>query len=176
MIRGCFPGSFDPPTVAHIEIARVAIAHLELDRLDLCISRAAIGKRRAHAPIDVRVEVLSESLAALPEARVRVTDEQFIVDIASGYDAVVMGADKWRQVNDPAFYDDDQRLARRAVDALPAVAVVARPPDVVPPGAELLIDATELVDGVSSTRARRGDHGVMTDPARRAARDGRWWI
>ncbi len=30
-----------------------------------------------------------------------ITDRQLIAEIASGYDVVVMGADKWAQVRDP---------------------------------------------------------------------------
>ena len=36
-----------------------------------------------------------------------VTDAQLIVDIARDYDVVVMGADKWAQVRDAAWYGDD---------------------------------------------------------------------
>ena len=31
------------------------------------------------------------------------TEKQLIVDIAQGYDIVIMGADKWHQVNDAAY-------------------------------------------------------------------------
>ncbi len=44
MRRGAYPGSFNPPTVAHLAIADAARRRLGLDRVDLIISRDALGK------------------------------------------------------------------------------------------------------------------------------------
>ena len=38
-----------------------------------------------------------------------VTDRVHLADIAAGYDALVLGADKWAQVLDPAFYESVPR-------------------------------------------------------------------
>ena len=66
-----------------------------------------------------------------------VRDHRLVADIAEGYDVVVMGADKWHQIQELQWYDDeadrDATLAR-----LPEVAVALRPPLIVPP--ELLLD------------------------------------
>jgi hypothetical protein len=91
-----------------------------------------------------------------------VTDAQLIADIAAGYDAVLMGADKWAQVIDPAWYAST--LARdEAVARLPRVLVAARPPfsasDV-----ELLELPPSLL-AVSSTAARQGHREFMSEEA-----------
>ena len=44
MIRGVYPGSFDPLTVAHLAIAEAAQRAAHLDRIDLTLSRVALGK------------------------------------------------------------------------------------------------------------------------------------
>ena len=41
---------------------------------------------------------------AAPGWRSRVTDRQLIAEVAAGYDAVVVGVDKWLQIVDPAWY------------------------------------------------------------------------
>ena len=70
--------------------------------------------------------MLARLVAGRPELGVVVTDAQLVADIARGYDVVVMGADKWAQVNDPAWYDSP--AARdAALAALPRVLVVPRP-------------------------------------------------
>ena len=61
-----------------------------------------------------------------PWLRVVVIDARLIADIADGYDAVVMGADKWAQVVDPAWYGDDPTERDRALARLPRVAVAPR--------------------------------------------------
>ncbi|MDQ1449821.1 MAG: hypothetical protein QOC79_2792, partial [Actinomycetota bacterium] len=45
--RGVYPGSFDPPTIAHAAIAAAAVHAAQLDRLDLAISEIALGKDAA---------------------------------------------------------------------------------------------------------------------------------
>ncbi|GIU88651.1 MAG: hypothetical protein KatS3mg009_3166 [Acidimicrobiia bacterium] len=125
MRRGVFPGTFDPPTVAHVAIAEAARAHAGLDRLDLAVSRRALGKedRDLH---DTRLAALRRLQAARPWLGVVVTDAQLVADIAHGYDVVVMGADKWAQVRDPAWYGSE--TARDAALArLPRVLVAPRP-------------------------------------------------
>ena len=58
-MRGVFPGSFDPLTVAHMAIADAAVSHFGLDRLDLVISRLALAKDHAgHVPVEERVAAI----------------------------------------------------------------------------------------------------------------------
>src|SRR5690349_23860017 len=95
-IRGVFPGSFDPPTIAHVAIAEAAVRAGALTRLDLAISRVALGKdAHAQAPPGDRRAFVERLGASRPWLRVVVTDAQLITDIAADYDVVVMGADKW---------------------------------------------------------------------------------
>ena len=94
-----------------------------------------------------------------------------------------MGADKWAQVRDPAWYGGDAHARDRALAALPRVLVAPRPGfDVV--GAEVL-DIDPEHAHVSSTRARSGEHHlVVPDVRRRLLVDGNnvvgskpdgWW-
>jgi hypothetical protein len=168
--RGVYPGSFDPPTIAHVAIAEAAVRVGALDRLDLAISRVALGKDAAgQQPLDVRVEMLERLAHSRPWLGVVVTEAQLITDIASGYDLVVMGADKWAQVRDPAWYDDSAAARDAALARLARVLVVARP------GFEVVgADALELPEhlgAVSSSAARAGNHDLIAPECRPPAHD-----
>lgn len=162
---GVYPGSFDPPTRAHIQIALTARRHHDLERVDLVVSTVALGKSVAVVPrLEDRVDVLRATVANIDGLRVRVTDAQMIVDIAEGYDVVVMGADKWAQVNDVAWYDDE--AARDfALSRLPTVALAPRPPHPVPSQHALALPE-DLLE-ISSSAARAGRVEWMTDAAAR---------
>ena len=154
---GVFPGTFNPPTVGHLAIADAAVAQFGLVRLDLVLSEAPIDKHGTGdlLPLAERVALVREALAGRPWATVRTTHHQLIVDIASGYDLVVMGADKWAQVCDPRYYADT--AARdAALAALPAVAVAPRGDWTVPE--EHRLDVAPWVGEVSATAVRSGRH------------------
>jgi predicted RNA-binding protein with PIN domain len=181
--NGAYPGSFDPLTVAHLAIAEAAVDAAALDRLDLVLSRSALGKEDgAHASIDARVAAIERAARDRPWLRAVVTDAQLIADIARDYDAVVMGADKWAQVRDPSWYSDT-RARDAALAALPRVLVVPRP-GFDTAGAELL-DVAEEMTHVSSTRVRDGEHHLIAPEARRrlivdgnnviGSRPDGWW-
>ena len=53
-----------------------------------------------------------------------VTEAQLIVDITRGHEVVVMGADKWAQVDDPAWYGGDATAGDAAPAALSDLALV----------------------------------------------------
>ena len=163
--RGVYPGSFDPPTIAHAAIAEAAVQAADLDRLDLAISRLALGKdAETQRPLATRLAAVEKLAITRPWLRVIVTDEQLIADIAAGYDAVVMGADKWEQVCDPAWYADDPAARDAALARLPRVLVAPRPGFVVV-GAEVL-ELPEHLGEVSSTAARAGSHHLIAPEAR----------
>ena len=123
---GAYPGSFDPPTVAHLAVVDAVVARAGLQRLDLVVSRDALGKGTPSTPtLADRITVLEQVAAGRTGLGVRVTDARLIVDVVDGYDVVVMGADKWAQVVDPAWYGSDPRAGRRA---RPAAGGVRRPP------------------------------------------------
>ncbi|HTK15294.1 MAG TPA: hypothetical protein VL769_02790, partial [Acidimicrobiia bacterium] len=125
--RGVYPGSFDPPTIAHAAIAEAAVRAAQLDALDLAISERALGKDAAtQRPLAERLAAIERLTATRPWLDVVVTDAQLIADIAAGYDAVVMGADKWEQVRDPAWYANDPAARDAALARLPRVLVAPR--------------------------------------------------
>ena len=97
---GVYPGSFHPLTIAHVAIIDAALQQLDLARLDLSISRAAFDKSHLDAHLGERVDALRRSFTHRLEVGVIVTEHRLIADVARGYDAVVMGADKWHQLHE----------------------------------------------------------------------------
>ena len=160
---GVYPGTFDPLTIAHLAVADAAVDQLGLSRLDLVISRRALGKEHLdEATIERRVHAVSEVIADRPELAIVVADAQLLVDIARGYDAVVMGADKWAQVIDPAWYGDDPDARDAAVAALPRVAVAPRLGWSAPDAFRL--EVPEHVAEVSASAVRDGRHEWAVRP------------
>ncbi|TML19523.1 MAG: hypothetical protein E6G39_01475 [Actinobacteria bacterium] len=105
---GVYPGSFNPPTIAHVAIAAAAREQRSLDRVVFVVSRSPINKEHVDRPLfEHRVDVLRTEVARYQWLDVEITEARLLVDIARGYDVLVMGADKWAQVNDPEYYDDD---------------------------------------------------------------------
>lgn len=170
---GVYPGSFNPPTVAHLAIAEAALAAHALDRVVLSISRTALAKEHVeHPPFDERVAIVHASVAHHDALDVRVTHHQLLVDVAAGFDLLVLGADKWQQIHDPGWYGDDPVARDAAVSALPPVAIVPRDGIDVP---DHLVLEVPRATGVSSTQARAGDLDLMTPAARaHAERTGTW--
>ncbi len=150
--------------MAHLAVAEAAVAAYGLDRLDLVVSRVALAKGEIERPLLVhRLEVLEQAAASRAWLGVALRDEQLLVDLAEGYDVLVMGADKWEQLHDPQFYGGSATARDQAVAALPTVAVVDRPPWLAPPEhrLEVHVDFHE----VSSTHVRAGRHDWMADEA-----------
>ena len=154
---GCYPGSFDPPTVAHLAIAEAAVEQGGLDRLELVLSRTALGKEgRQRSPVEERVAALEAmGLTAV------VTDRRLVAEIAEGYDVLVVGADKWAQLLDPAWYPTPEAHAA-ALAGLPRVLVAPRAGYPVPDGVEVLdihpdhhhVSSTAVAEGRDDWRAR----------------------
>src|SRR4051812_17613595 len=127
MAIGVYPGSFNPPTVAHLALAEAAVRQCGLERVDLVVSRQTLGKDAAElVALDHRVAVLDAIAATRPWMRAAVTDHRLIADIARDYDVVVLGADKWCQVADARWYGDDPDRRDAAVAALPRIALAPR--------------------------------------------------
>ncbi len=173
MTVGVYPGSFSPLTIAHLAVADAARAHLGLDRLDLAISRDALGKPDlamsgvTGSAIEERIRVVRRAFGDRSWLDVVVVEARLIVDIARGYDAVVMGADKWAQVNDPAWYGGDPTARDAALAALPTVAVAPRAGVVVPGSIALPVPAH--IDEVSSSAVRAGrTEWAARPPSRRS--------
>lgn len=170
---GVYPGTFNPPTPAHLEIAASARRQHHLDRVDLAVSRIALGKERLERPLfEHRVAVLRAEAEGHDWLQVVVTGARLIAEIARGYDVVVMGADKWAQVNDPEWYETP--AARDlAVAQLPTLAIAPRPGYEVPP--EHLLDVPSHLAEVSSTAARSGRPELMSLAAARFDEDTGAW-
>ena len=171
---GVYPGSFNPPTLAHVAIADAARRQRDLDLVVLTHSHRVLGKDVVERPrFHHRVEVLDAVAAEHDWLHTDVTTHTLLVDIADGFDVVVMGADKWHQIQELQWYADaserDAALAR-----LPEVAVAPRPPLSVPAALRLEVEPEHIHD-VSSTAARSGALGLMAGPARAfAERTGAW--
>jgi nicotinate-nucleotide adenylyltransferase len=153
---GAYPGSFDPPTVAHLAVAEAARHQCGLDRLDLVVSTVALGKGVPARPLlEHRVAVLRQLTGTRPWLTVTVTEHRLLADIADGYDVVVMGADKWEQIVDPSWYGGCPSTRDQALARLPDIAVAPRPGGQVPTGVTVLdVDAGHRP--VSSTAVRAG--------------------
>jgi nicotinic acid mononucleotide adenylyltransferase len=172
---GVYPGSFNPPTVAHLAIAEAARERHNLDRIDLCVSTAALAKEHVVHPLfDHRLEVLEAAVADLHWLTIRATELQLLADIADGYEVLIMGADKWVQIQDPVWYGDDPAARDRALASLPTVAVAPRDGLHTPP--DLTLDVIpDLIAKVSSTIARAGETRLMLSAAQDfAQRTGAW--
>ncbi len=153
MRTGVQPGSFDPPTLAHLAIAHGALRHHRLDRVVWTVSRRPLGKDIGRSDVDDRLAVLRAVAADHRWLAVEISDARLVADIADGHDVVVMGADKWHQIHDPAFYADEASMAD-ALDRLPTCAVVPRLSLEVPD--EVRLDVPDWVGGQSSTDAVDG--------------------
>jgi hypothetical protein len=150
-VRGAYPGTFDPPTIAHLAIAEAAVRQCRLTRVDLVVNREPLGKGSVRS-LDERVSVLESVASTRPWLGVVVTDLVHLADIADGYDVLIMGADKWGQVLDPSFYGSEVHRDE-AVARLPRLAI-ARRGELPVPGDCVVLDV-EMHD-VSSTAARAG--------------------
>jgi hypothetical protein len=171
---GVYPGSFDPPTVAHLHVAEAAREQCALDRVDLTLSLVTLGKDDGRlAPVEQRAATLAELAEGRPWLGVRATPARLLADIAEGYDVVVLGADKWHQLLDASWYgstaDRDEALSR-----LPVVALAPRPPwtmptedpTAAPPVAVevVVLDTDPAHHPVSATEVRAGRHEWRARP------------
>lgn len=159
--RGAYPGSFNPPTVAHLAVAEAARRQCRLVAVDLILSSTTLGKEGDPdlAPVADRAEALVALSRRRRWLRVVVSEHRLLADLAQGYDVLVLGADKWAQIQEPSWYGGeagrDAALAR-----LPHVALAPRPPHPLPatgPGLTILDVGAEHHE-VSSTAVRAGRH------------------
>ncbi len=152
---GCYPGSFNPATIAHVAVAEAAWQQCHLERVDLLLSRVTLGKESVVGPsVDERADALRQLLANRPWIGVVVTDAQLLVEVAHGYDILVMGADKWAQITQDRWY---LSVAERnaALAGLPPIAMAPRPPHIIPAHA-VQLEISRQLWAVSSTGVRSG--------------------
>jgi hypothetical protein len=146
-----YPGTFDPPTIAHLAVAEAAWRTCEVDRVDLVLSTDPIGKP-SPTSLDERVDALEALAARRPWLGVAVSEHRLIADVCQGYDVVVLGADKWAQVLDPSYHPSEVDW-RASLDRLPLVAVARR--GGLPIEGDVLILDVDLGE-VSSSAVRAG--------------------
>src|SRR5689334_7212315 len=119
------PGTFNPPTVAHLEMADAARRQASLDRVDFVMSRVSLGKESLVRPsVDERADVLRQLSDARPWLAVCIAEAQLVSDLSVGYDVLIVGADKWRQLLDPSYYESED-AHRAALELLPPRVLVA---------------------------------------------------
>jgi hypothetical protein len=178
---GAFPGSFNPLTHAHLAVADAARRAGRLDRVDLCLSRVAIDKEEVSRPLlEHRVEVLQQAVQARPWLGVVVSEVQLVVDLAAGYDAVIVGSDKWAQMTDPLYYGGSLEARDAALHRLPLVVMVHRP-GFPPPkpiswhGSLLSLEVPPELGQVSSSGARGGQWEWMAPEAAAFDRESGAW-
>lgn len=176
---GVYPGSFNPPTVAHVAIAEEALRVGALDRVDLVVSRSPLGKPAVTVPsLEDRLEVLRAVAGNHCGFGVRLTSDQLFADIAAGADAVVLGADKWAQLVDPIWYGGSAATRDEAIARLPLALVVPRPPFALPaplPERVQPLRISEELLEVSSTAVRAGRREWMAaEAAEFDERTGAW--
>jgi cytidyltransferase-like protein len=186
---GAYPGTFDPPTVAHLAIAEAALNQGGLDAVVLVVSTSPLGKAPTVPSFEDRIAVLQQVASARPWMEIAVTEHRLIADVAAGYDAVIMGMDKWLQVVDPAWYGGSVPDRDAATARLPRVLLAPRPgaeTATAAPAGVLMLDVHPSHGPVSSTLVRAGRTewmveeaatfdrltGAWTDPARYAANSG----
>ena len=156
MRRAIFPGSFDPLTVGHLAVAEAAREQVELEELVMVISRVPLAKDpAAQAPVDERLAAIRAAADERPWLIAAETEHQLLVDIAEGFDFLIVGADKAAQLSDPAFYGNSEAERDAALAGLPALVVAPRPAGVIPEQA-IVLDLPAWLADVSSTAVRSG--------------------
>lgn len=155
LIRACYPGTFNPPTVAHLAIAEAARIQLGCDLVEFVLSTVTLGKDdRSLPPVGNRAEALRTLCSARSGLAVTLREGSLLADLADGYDWVILGADKWHQIQDVRWYESISHRDR-CLAALPPIAVAPRPPDLLPDHLTVLQVPAELQQ-VSSTAVRAG--------------------
>lgn len=166
---GVYPGTFNPPTVAHLAIAEAAAGQAGLDRVELILSVVALGKEQLDRPTpSERFDVLRTIAASRPWLGVRTTSHQLLADIAEGAGAVILGADKWAQIADPVWYGGSTADRDGALERLPLILVAPRAPFPLPPdrpGRVQTLHVDPDHGAVSSSAVRAGQRAWMLDEA-----------
>lgn len=154
-LRAVFPGSFDPPTEAHVAIALAALHQLNLHRFDFAVSKDALGKSPgSQAPLEDRVRILLDITQRDPRLGILVTPDRLLSDISQSYDFLVIGEDKLSQLRDPEFYESIEEMEAK-LRLLPELVVVPRGTSKTLP--HRLLSLKVDISAVSSTKVRAGD-------------------
>jgi nicotinic acid mononucleotide adenylyltransferase len=160
-IRACYPGTFNPATVAHLAVAEAACQQLVIDEFVFVLTTHTLGKNdNEMSSAEYRAEALRSltirpATPPSPEWSVHITKHSLLTDLSQGFDWLIMGADKWHQINELRWYNKDAAQRDVAVAALPPVAIAPRPPFEIPRHLTRLVIA-DAHQHVSSTAVRAG--------------------
>ena len=121
---GILPGSFNPPTIAHTDLAGAARRRFELDCVLYSLSGVVVDKERVEGLCrEDRLLLLALLARERPWLGVAVVNRGLYSEQAPGFRAslggnpdlrFIVGMDKVLQIFDPKYYDDRER----ALDAL----------------------------------------------------------
>ena len=137
-------------------IADAAREQLGADEVCMVISGTPLAKdATAQAPVAERLNAIQAAATQRRWLTAEETEHQLLVDIAQGYDFLILGGDKAAQLLDPVYYGGSEPERDAALTRLPALVVAPRPGGFVPEGA-ILLELPEWVAGVSSTAVRSG--------------------
>ena len=116
---GILPGSFNPPTIAHMELAGAAQRRFDLDHVVFSLSSAIVDKERLEGLCrEDRLLLLSLMAQQHPWAAVAVVNRglysEQVPAFRSGFGGgadlwFIVGMDKVLQIFDPKYYDDRDR-------------------------------------------------------------------
>ena len=121
-VLGLYGGSFDPPHLGHVELARRAKQELGLDRLIVLVS-ADPGHKHVDTPADVRLRLVQ---AAFPDDEVELDPTPRTIDLLHAHPDWVdpfflIGADQFSDFPTWKQPGEVLRLARLAVATRPGV-------------------------------------------------------
>jgi nicotinate-nucleotide adenylyltransferase len=119
-VIGLYGGSFDPPHLGHVEVARTAKERFGLERLVVLVS-AAPGHKRVNTPAPVRLQL---ALAAFPDDEVVLDEHARTVDALRAHPEwhdplFLIGADEFCDFLSWKEPDEVLRLARLGVATRP---------------------------------------------------------
>ena len=119
---GIFSGSFNPPTIAHLELARRAKESFNLDRVFFALSLVTIDKERIEGlMLEDRLLLLELLAAELDWAAVGVVNRGLYFEQAGAFRSLlsksarisfVAGMDKLIQIFDARYYEDREAALR----------------------------------------------------------------
>jgi len=119
---GIFSGSFNPPTIAHLELARCAKESFNLDRMFFTLSAVTVDKERIEGlMLEDRLLLLELLAAELDWAAVAIVNRGLYFEQARAFRSLlgksarisfVAGMDKLIQIFDARYYQDREAALR----------------------------------------------------------------
>ncbi len=116
---GILPGSFNPPTLAHIELGRRAKESFKLDEIFFTISRVTVDKEKIEGiSLEDRLLLLSLMAAELGWASVAAANRGLYFEQARALRSLtennaklyfIVGMDKVLQIFDSSYYQEQER-------------------------------------------------------------------